>query len=178
MIKKILPFFCVLFLTACSATGPLFTDAGQIPAGKGRVYVFRPHIHAMSVVKAQVSVDQNPVIELDDNGYTVIDLPPGSHEFTHSWGKKFYTTDAIINRPFSIFVPVSAGMTNYILLSSTANTSLTSLVPLPFGILMSMKTEYAWAMYELPATVGREQIVTTRFQPLVIRTEGVSQQSN
>lgn len=146
---------CLSLLAACSATGPLFSDATPIPPGKGRLYVFRPDVHAMSVVKAVFRVDAVPALELDNNGYSELDLAPGGHVIAHEWGKKLYTTDVLINKPVFRVVHVEAGKTSYVMLSSQAQARSSQ---------GTLETNYSWQLIELDSADGRSRIATARYQ--------------
>ncbi|NUT62021.1 DUF2846 domain-containing protein [Herbaspirillum sp. C9C3] len=167
--RLVIGFFCLQCLASCSATGPLFSDAGPVPVDKGRVYVYRPDLWAMGVVRALISVDGTPTFELDNNGYSVLDLTPGAHVFVHTWGKKFYTTDVVTGKPVTVTVDVKAGQTKYVILRSQANSRLTDFSPTP-----TMRTQYSWQISEIANSIGQEEIAKTHYQaplPAVVGTK-------
>jgi hypothetical protein len=42
--------------------------------GQGRLYVFRPDLRYMGLVRAEFRVDAVPAMQLDNNGYSFVDL--------------------------------------------------------------------------------------------------------
>ncbi len=160
-VRTISMMFCLSMLAACSATGPLFSEAGPISSGKGRLYVFRPDLRYMGVVRAEFRVDAVPAMQLDNNGYSFVDLTPGPHVVAQEWGKKFYTTGAIVNKPVFLAVNVEAGKSSYVMLSSQVQQHSDG---------VTREIRYGWRLSELSTAEGRRLIDQTRYQPAVSAT--------
>src|SRR5450830_882643 len=98
-------------LAGCVATGPLYTDTAAIPPGQALVYIYRPHIRALSAVTASFSIDDQPVAKIRDSGYTPVFVTPGSHLVRHNWDVGILHESGLKDKPLQLAIDVVAGQT-------------------------------------------------------------------
>ncbi|MBF0353044.1 MAG: DUF2846 domain-containing protein [SAR324 cluster bacterium] len=63
-------------LNSCSATGPTFIDAKKSDSF-ALIYIYRPNVFCGSARKPDISINDNKILELQNNGYTQIYVKPG-----------------------------------------------------------------------------------------------------
>lgn len=76
--NKIKLLALILFLSACSATGPLYREEVRAQ-DKATVYIYRPHQYFNAGGWPEIFVDGNKLFPLKNEGYGVITLTAGKH---------------------------------------------------------------------------------------------------
>ena len=156
MIRYIKLVFIVCLLGGCVATGPLFTNAETIPPGKALVYIYRPHILALSAVTASFSVDEEPAANIRDSGYSPVFVTPGSHLIKHKWDVGILHESGLKDKPLRLMIDVTEGQTIYVRLRSDYSTR-------PSGV--NEKTiMWHWQLEEIAAESARKEIVATHLE--------------
>ena len=83
MFKKIIFIISVtLLLTACSATGPKFTQLENLDANQAKVYIYRPWAMLDGAAAPTIQIDGVDHFNLGNGGYEVVTLSPGVHKLT------------------------------------------------------------------------------------------------
>lgn len=82
---KYLPTILLIFLSGCSATGPLFKQELPFNTEEAVVYFFRPDTLLLSGVGAFFLIDDEEVSKLKRNGYSFHYVRPGIHVIGMSW---------------------------------------------------------------------------------------------
>ena len=117
-------------LGGCSATGPLFEPA-PIPAtsGKAIVNVYRPDLFRGGGVSYRLFIDGTKFVNLKNNGYSRILVPPGQHTISMAifnyWG---FLPITLVITPSMAF-EVEAGEWSYILVTPWFSTAVFSEQP-------------------------------------------------
>jgi hypothetical protein len=72
----------VALFAPCCAPAPdsHFSDYAAIPAGRARLYVYRPAGSAGPHDSGGITLDARPLVSLDKGEYVSVVLPPGAHE--------------------------------------------------------------------------------------------------
>jgi hypothetical protein len=81
-----------------------------------------------------------------------------SHAGGHSaeWGKKFYTTGAIVNKPVFLAVNVEAGKSSYVMLSSQVQEHSDG---------VTREIRYGWRLSELSTAEGAVSLIKRAINP-------------
>lgn len=69
----------IFLLLAGCASGPLFSEAVDPPAGKAQVYLFRPMVMAGGGMSHKVMIDGKSYSTLPNGSWMRVTLEPGSH---------------------------------------------------------------------------------------------------
>ena len=80
MMHRFIALAVVVFLTGCSATGPVFEARSAAPAGYGIVYVYRPSTFVNGGLAPYVYVDRAQKPKLRNGGYQRYELSAGVHK--------------------------------------------------------------------------------------------------
>ncbi|RZJ01896.1 MAG: hypothetical protein EON90_00850 [Brevundimonas sp.] len=77
----------ILLLAGCASVpsnAPAYSRAAEPPPGLSNVYIYR--LGAYPILRAPtISIDRRAVISPAERAYTVVTLPPGSHEVQVNW---------------------------------------------------------------------------------------------
>ncbi|WP_440877642.1 DUF2846 domain-containing protein [Thalassotalea sp. PLHSN55] len=83
MFKKIILLVSMLLLlSACSATGPKFSQLESLDINQAKVYIYRPWAMLDGAAAPTVQINGTDRFNLSNGGYEVITLSPGTHKFT------------------------------------------------------------------------------------------------
>ena len=83
MFKKIIILISTaLLLLGCNATGPKFTELESLDTNQAKVYVYRPWAMLDGAAAPTVQVDGTDRFDLNNGGYEIITLSPGTHKLT------------------------------------------------------------------------------------------------
>jgi Protein of unknown function (DUF2846) len=110
----------IVFLTGCAASGPVFTPHQGIQPDQALLYVFRPDVHAMSVLAAEIEVDGKVQAQLENNGYMALPLAAGRHVVVQRWKAGLLGEKGLENKPISTTVDLAAGSVTYLRLGTQA----------------------------------------------------------
>lgn len=98
----------IMALTACAASGPIYSPAPAPKASDALVYIYRPNAFVLGGRDAYFQVNGKNVVHLSAVGYTRIYLQPGAYEIVQSW-----PIDLIGFKRLHLPLTVSAGKTYY-----------------------------------------------------------------
>jgi hypothetical protein len=82
MFNKIFLITTLLLLTACSATGPKFSQLESLDFNQAKVYIYRPWAMLDGAAAPTIQIDESDRFDLSNGGYEVISLSPGIHKLT------------------------------------------------------------------------------------------------
>tara|TARA_B100001063_G_scaffold203713_1_gene197979 strand:+ start:339 stop:857 length:519 start_codon:yes stop_codon:yes gene_type:complete len=83
-----------IFLLGCSARGQLYKQASLPTEGIGQVYISREDSFFGSAADIKLFVDGELKAKLSNNGYTVLELPPGNYKLKQDWSLSFTDSDS------------------------------------------------------------------------------------
>jgi hypothetical protein len=124
--KKFTIVSLIAFLSACSATGPIFSPMSAPRSDQALVYFYRPDVSTMSARTLSVTLDSEPWAELNNNAYVAKYVTPGKHIVAARWTKWLFD-DAVLQDPLQVSGVMVAGATYYIRLSSYSTQSFNAL---------------------------------------------------
>ncbi len=84
--KNIYIVFCLIVLSGCSASGPKFNGLVSDREGVANVYIYRPDSLTAGGRTAYFYMNEKPVAEISNNGYTLLEVAPGNHSFKQNFG--------------------------------------------------------------------------------------------
>ncbi len=145
-IKSLAVLFFLFLLGGCAASGPIFSPANEPQDNKALVYIYRIPAFIAGGQNAYFYIDEKKMLGLSSNGYSYFYLSPGKYELSQKWPSGV-APGKIIRIP----IEIKAGETRYFRFVVGGG--------MGGGIL-----QLEWAMEEVPAERGREEIKERRFQ--------------
>lgn len=83
MFKKIIVLVsALLLLSACSATGPKFSQLERLDINQAKIYIYRPWAMLDGAAAPTIKIDGVDRFDLSNGGYEVITLSSGTHKLT------------------------------------------------------------------------------------------------
>lgn len=87
-IKTVLLSCALLSLFGCAASGPLYRDVAAsippVPAGKGRIYFYRPDTMLGAAVTAEIRLNDRVVGRSERGSFFFVDSNPGNYSVATS----------------------------------------------------------------------------------------------
>lgn len=111
----------IVALSACAASGPIYSPAPAPKASDALVYIYRPNGFVLGGRDAYFQLDGKNVVHLSAAGYTRIYLQPGAYEMVQSW-----PIDLIGFKSLHVPLTVSAGKTYYYRFTTGTGSSRTA----------------------------------------------------
>lgn len=136
-----------LTLAGCSATGPIYKPAENIPEGEAVIYISREAGFGLGGRSAYFYVNEVNVFDLDQRGYSWVSLPSGHYKLRQSWPVD------VMARSVSFEIDVKPGEVRYFSFGTGACSD--GYRP---GICIS------YGVQELPPDAGKAAIADKRFQ--------------
>lgn len=149
--KRLAISIFVMLLSACSATGPVFSPASPPNQDQALLYFYRPDAHALSARTLDVKLDAEPWVSLSNNSYAAKYVLPGKHTITTQWSQ-WLLDNSKLQEPLQISMLMQAGKAYYIRLNSSA--TLTS-----YNV-----TTIRWQLSVVPESEANSQIANTKSQ--------------
>ena len=79
--NKIIVLISILgMLIGCAASGPIFKKSEPQSQGQATIYIYRPNQFFNAGGWPEIFVDDNKLFALKNQGYGVVQLPPGEHK--------------------------------------------------------------------------------------------------
>lgn len=145
-----------ILLSACSATGPLFSAAPAPAAADALVYVYRPEAPFYGGIKSHFYVDGAKVASLSKGGYSAFYLPVGSHTMKQQWTGMTGASDTL-----QFGFELKPGETRYYRLSI----GLESFGPSFGNGRVGFAATHRWALTQVPEAAALPGIALTHFEP-------------
>ena len=134
----------VIFLSACSATGPVYHAEPEPSADESLLYVYRVGASDLAIRTAIIEVGNELQFELLGGGYAAVKLKPGHYDIQQSW--KHWPGDyAEIGKPTFTSIELLKGETKYVELSIETQQSL-------------MYKEVMWGLKQVSSEVAVKKI--------------------
>ncbi len=110
-------------LSACSATGPVFTRHTDPASGEALIYLYRPNRWTARAGAPQIFINGQKSIKLLNKGYTAAYVVPGKIDILARWSVLWES------RHMSTLLNANSGTTHYVRYLPT----LEYIIPLPYG---------------------------------------------
>ncbi len=145
-----------LLLSACSATGPIFSVAAPPTKGEALIYLYRPDAPFYGGIQSHFYVDGKKVASLNKQGYSAFYLPSGAYIFKNHW-------TGMDNAKETIQFPVEfrPGEIHYYRLTIALESF--DIVPVYKGFFIS--ASHKWIIRDVPEREALKEIELTHFQP-------------
>ena len=147
-IFRILIVTSLLFLSACSATGPRYSELPEEPLeGKSEIVVYRLSQLAASGGCYRVSIDDTPIGILANGGYVRKIVPPGKHKVS-----------IILKDSLDLEIEAKPNETNYI----QYNIGLGGMSAFPVGTLSVVNMDWNVSLVDVPKDHGKKTVSNLR----------------
>jgi hypothetical protein len=146
----------VLTLSACSATGPIFSRAAQPIKNEALVYLYRPDAPYYGGIQSHFYVNGNKVASLNKEGYSAFYLSPGVHTIKQHWTGMDNPKDTI-----QFQLELEAGETRFYRLTIALKSF--GIAPAYKGLFFS--ASHQWAITNVPESEALNEIVSAHYQP-------------
>ncbi|MDF2180177.1 DUF2846 domain-containing protein [Aliiglaciecola sp. CAU 1673] len=150
MLMRVILLLSVMTLSACSATGPQFTQLEIPETNKAKVYIYRPWAMLDGAAAPTVQINGKDSFNLSNGGYQVLDLVPGKTLLAVKEGGLLSNWRA---SPLQISVDLQANKSYFVRLSAELSNAAY------VGGVSSVSGQYSWglvdqqmALTELPKT--------------------------
>jgi hypothetical protein len=152
--NSLLPL-AMLLLSACSATGPKFTEAAQPAANETLIYMYRPEKDFFFAIQSHFYIDGKKVVSLNNGGYSAFYLAPGTHTFKQHWTGMDSAKETV-----EFPITVAAGESHHYRLTI----ALDSFMILPAYRGASFVASHKWVVEDVEQSEAIEQMGYTRYQ--------------
>lgn len=139
-------------LVACSAMGPIYTNAGPPKVGYGLVYIYRSDNLWMGGRDSYFYVNNENIVDLSNNGYTFFYLPEGEYTIVQKWPID------VPDDGFAEKLQIKSGDTVYFRLSPESNYDPNA------GMLGLGNGAISWNFTHVSASTGNVEMESTRYQ--------------
>ena len=153
--RRVVFLMLIIMLAGCAAidaNGPTFTPAAAPGDDQALLYIYRPRTPWFSGRAAIMKLDDKPLLELLNNGYTHVYLRPGNHKITHNWDASLMDAEEL-RKPLTITVNLMAKQTYYVEMFSE-------------GVDTGMRAHYHWKLRLQSDPNQIAKIKDCKFQPL------------
>lgn len=144
----------MIALTACVASGPIYSPAPAPKASDALVYIYRPNGFVLGGRDAYFSLNGKSVVHLSAAGYTRVYLRPGVYQMAQSW-----PIDLIGFKSLHVPLTVLAGQTYYYQFTTDTGRQERATCAGPGHCL-----SYGWNLTRVTATDAAKDIIRCHYQ--------------